>query len=55
MVWVALGHMYMFGVFSPVFDALNSPFLARNRGDCEKVLLKSIKISCFTFSWNVFA
>ena len=38
MIWVALGHFYMYGLFYGLFDT--EPL--RNRGDAEKVnLLRS--------------
>ena len=37
MLWVALGHMYMFGIEYPVIFGESSPFVVKNRGDCEKV------------------
>ena len=40
MLWVALGHFYMYGVFYGLFDT--EPL--RNRGDAEKVNLLRIMI-----------
>ena len=40
MLWVALGHFYMYGVFYGIFDT--EPL--RNRGDAEKVNLLRIAI-----------
>ena len=40
MLWVALGHFYMYGVFYGIFDT--EPL--RNRGDAEKVNLLGSEI-----------
>ena len=40
MLWVALGHFYMYGVFYGIFDT--EPL--RNRGDAEKVNLLRVAI-----------
>ena len=40
MLWVALGHFYMYGLFYGLFDT--EPL--RNRGDAEKVNLLRIAI-----------
>ena len=40
MLWVALGHFYMYGLFYGLFDT--EPL--RNRGDAEKVNLLRIMI-----------
>ena len=37
MTWIALGHMYMFAIEYPVIFGESSPFVTKNRGDCEKV------------------
>ena len=40
MVWVALGHFYMFGTWYPVIFGVDySPIVVKNRGDCEKVIV----------------
>ena len=36
MIWVALGHFYMFGTF---YAALMGLPIARNKLDCEKVII----------------
>ena len=41
MLWVALGHFYMYGVF---YAAVGDTEPIRNRGDGEKVILLPIVI-----------
>ena len=43
MVWVALGHMYMFGIEYPVIFGQYPVFIVKNRGDCENVCKITIK------------
>ena len=42
MTWIALGHMYMFAIEYPVIFGESSPFVTKNRGDCEKVYNRKI-------------
>ena len=45
MLWVALGHFYMYGVFYGIFDT--EPL--RNRGDAEKVNLLRVAIQKYGY------